>query len=46
MAATGHRTFSAFLRYSNLREGDVMMLVDRKTESLPVVTFEDFRKVA
>jgi integrase len=46
MAATGHRTYSAFLRYANLREGDVQALVGRKTEQLPVLTFEEYRRLA
>jgi integrase len=46
MAATGHKTFSAFLRYANLRDGDVQALVGRKTESLPVIPFKEFSKVA
>jgi integrase len=42
MKATGHRTFSAFQRYANLREGDIMRLVGRKTEPLPYVTLPEF----
>jgi integrase len=42
MAATGHKTFSAFLRYSNLREGDIQALVGRKTVPLPIISFKDF----
>jgi hypothetical protein len=42
MKATGHRTFSAFSRYANLREGDIQVLVGRKTEPLPVVTYREF----
>ena len=42
MAATGHRTISAFLRYANLRQGDIMDLVGKKTEPLPLITFEEF----
>jgi integrase len=42
MKASGHSTFSAFSRYSNLKDGDVQILVGRKTEPLPVVTYEEF----
>lgn len=42
MKATGHRTFSAFSRYANLREGDIQVLVGRKTEPLPIVTHREF----
>jgi integrase len=45
MSATGHKTYAAFLRYSNLREGDVQTLVGRKTSPLPVISYEDFRKL-
>lgn len=37
-----HNTFSAFLRYSNLKAGDVQVLVGGKTESLPLVTYEEY----
>jgi hypothetical protein len=46
MAATGHKTYSAFLRCSNLREGDVQAFVGRKTEASPVVPYDDFYKAA
>jgi integrase len=42
MKATGHRTFSAFSRYSNLKEGDIQVLVGRKTQPLPIVTYREF----
>jgi integrase len=42
MKASGHLSFSAFSRYSNLKDGDVQILVGRKTEPLPVVTYEEF----
>lgn len=45
MSATGHKTYAAFLRYSNLREGDVQVLVGRKTTPLPVISYEDFCKL-
>lgn len=45
MTATGHKTFAAFLRYSNLRDGDVQILVGRKTTPLPVISYEDFSKL-
>jgi integrase len=46
MKATGHKTYSAFLRYANLKEGDVQSLVGRKAEPLPLITYDDFCKVA
>jgi integrase len=42
MKASGHSTFCAFSRYSNLKEGDVQVLVGRKTEPLPYVTYREF----
>lgn len=42
MKASGHSTFSAFSRYSNLKDVDVQMLVGRKTEPLPYVTYREF----
>lgn len=42
MKATGHSTFSAFSRYSNLKEGDIQVLVGRKTTPLQYVTFEEY----
>jgi integrase len=42
MKATGHRTFSAFSRYANLKEGDIQVLVGRKTQPLPIVTYQEF----
>jgi integrase len=42
MKATGHRTFSAFSRYANLREGDIQVLVGCKTKPLPIVTHREF----
>lgn len=42
MKATGHSTFSAFSRYSNLKEGDIQVLVGRKTTPLPYVTFDEY----
>jgi integrase len=42
MKASGHSTFNAFSRYSNLKDGDTQILVGRKTEPLPYVTFADF----
>jgi len=35
-------TFSAFSRCAKLREGDFQVLVGRKTEPLPVVTYPEF----
>ena len=32
------------MRYANLRETDVQVLVGRKAETLPVFTYEDFCK--
>ena len=46
MKATGHSTFSAFSRYSNLKDGDIQILVGRKTEPLPVVTYEEFIEIS
>jgi hypothetical protein len=40
--ATGHRTFSAFKRYANLTDNDIQTLVNRKTEPLPVISYEEF----
>jgi integrase len=42
MKVTGHRTFSAFSRYANLKEGDIQVLVGRKTQPLPIVSYQDF----
>jgi len=42
MRATGHRTVSAFMRYANLKTGDVQTLVGKKTETLPVLTYEEY----
>jgi integrase len=42
MKATGHRTFSAFSRYANLKEGDIQVLVGRKTQPLPIVTYQEY----
>jgi integrase len=42
MKATGHRTYSSFQRYANLKDGDVMTLVGKKTEPFPVVTYAEF----
>ncbi len=39
---TGHRTFSAFSRYANLKDGDIQVLVGRKTTPLPIVTYQEF----
>jgi len=45
MAASGHRTTSAFLRYSNLRQADVKILVGGKVKPLPVISFATFKKL-
>lgn len=42
MKATGHKTFSAFNRYANLKDGDIQVLVGRKTQPLPIVTYREF----
>ncbi|NLD94553.1 MAG: integrase [Fibrobacter sp.] len=42
MAATGHATYSAFKRYTNLSDKDIHTLVGRKTKPLPLITFYDF----
>jgi integrase len=42
MKVTGHRTFSAFSRYANLKDGDIQVLVGRKTTPLPIVTYQEF----
>jgi len=42
MKASGHSTFSAFSRYSNLKEGDIQILVGRKTEPLPYITYREY----
>ncbi|MBL8026560.1 MAG: site-specific integrase [Fibrobacteres bacterium] len=42
MAATGHKTFSSFKRYANLRDNDIQRLVGRKTNPIPVVTFKEY----
>jgi integrase len=42
MKATGHKTFSAFSRYANLKDGDIQRLVGRNTKPLPVVTYQEF----
>jgi hypothetical protein len=42
MKASGNSTYSAFSRYSNLRDGDIQVSVGRKTKPLPCVTFEEF----
>ncbi len=42
MRVTGHQTFSAFSRYANLKEGDIQVLVGRKTKPLPIVTHREF----
>ena len=39
---SGHSTYSAFSRYSNLQDGDIMQLIGKKTKPLPVVTFKEF----
>jgi|SRR3989339_334472 len=45
MKATGHKTYSAFNRYANLRGDDVQVLVGRKKAPLPIVTYAEFKKV-
>lgn len=46
MKATGHSTFSAFSRYANLKEGDIQILVGKKTEPLPILSFEEYLKIS
>ena len=46
MKASGHKTYSAFTRYSNLKGGDVMVLVGKKTEQLPLITYQDLQDIA
>ena len=45
MKAASHTTFSAFKRYANLKEGDIQILVGRKTEPLPYVTYEEYQEI-
>jgi integrase len=45
MKATGHKTYSMFQRYTNLKEGDVMMLVGKKCLPLPLITQGDLKEV-
>ncbi|OGJ86576.1 MAG: hypothetical protein A2487_13555 [Candidatus Raymondbacteria bacterium RifOxyC12_full_50_8] len=45
MKATGHKTYSAFNRYSNLKGDDVQVLVGKKKAPIPFVTLEQLRKV-
>lgn len=42
MKVTGHRTFSAFSRYANLKEGDIQVLVGRITQPLPIMTYQEY----
>jgi integrase len=42
MGASGHRTYSAFLRYANLRQGDIQVLVGGKAQPIPIISFDDF----
>ncbi len=37
MAASGHKTFSAFKRYANLRKCDIFTLVGHKSEPIPYI---------
>ncbi|MBL8026629.1 MAG: site-specific integrase [Fibrobacteres bacterium] len=45
MKASGHKTNSAFCRYSNLKGDDVMILVGKKTAPLPLITQGDLQEV-
>lgn len=46
MKATGHKTYSAFQRYANLKDGDILTLVGKKTKPLPYITLEQFLGVS
>lgn len=37
---SGHKTYSSFSRYSNLKTSDIQLLVGGKIEPLPVISFE------
>ncbi len=44
--ATGHKTYSAFNLYANLKGDDVMVLVGKKNKELPIVTLKDLQDIA
>lgn len=46
MKATGHKTYSAFNRYANLKGDDIMVLVGKKSKELPLVTLGDLQAIA
>jgi integrase len=46
MKATGHKTYSAFNRYANLKGDDVMVLVGKKSKELPLITYQDLQAIA